>query len=461
MPAFLSKRALIVGIVLTLCFSAALIFVKTRQLERSTKILSAPPPPIRPHAALIAHPVLAKSALDLDEVEVPIQSHFKAGENLSEVFAGLGISPLEGRRLSSELGEHVELRRLRPGDSYSAYFDQQGRLAAFEIAVVDRGEARVDRLSGGLWQGSWRAFQRTTEVRSIQGTLNGSLEASIRSAGGSPSLTYAMADALQWDLDFTRDLRIGDRFSVVYEQVFLDGDDRGPGNLLALTYENRGEALEAFRYGSDGGFYDSDGRPLRKMFLRSPLRYSRITSGFTHRRFHPVLKVHRPHYGVDYGAPVGTPVRATAAGTVVSAGWNRGGGRTIKLRHPNDYQTSYLHLSKFAKGMTPGRRVAQSEVIGYVGATGLVTGPHLDYRVQHRGSWINPLSIKSVPAQPIMQQDLPDFIALRDSLRQGLETGDVDHLATLLAAIHQGGETGRELSVSGQENDDSAKEVAR
>ncbi|MCH9649102.1 MAG: peptidoglycan DD-metalloendopeptidase family protein [Deltaproteobacteria bacterium] len=445
---------------LTLCLSAILILAKTRQLERDTNTLSALPIPVRPHTALMTHPVLAESALALDEVKVPIQSHFKAGENLSEVFAGLGISPLEGRRLSSELGEHVELRRLRPGDSYSAYFDQQDRLAAFEISVVGEGEARVERLSGE-WQGSWRAFRRTTEVRSIQGSLNGSLEASIRSAGGSPSLTYSMADALQWDLDFTRDLRIGDRFSVVYEQVFLDGDDRGPGNLLALTYENRGEVLEAYRYGSDGGFYDPEGRPLRKMFLRSPLRYSRITSGFSHRRFHPVLKVHRPHYGVDYGAPVGTPVRATAAGTVVSAGWNRGGGRTIQLRHPNDYRTSYLHLSKFAKGMTPGRRVAQSEVIGYVGATGLATGPHLDYRVKHQGRWINPLSIKSVPAQPIMQQDLPDFIALRDSLRHGLETGEVEQLATLLAGIDESGEESQNRTSSAREDQSAAKAVTR
>jgi murein DD-endopeptidase MepM/ murein hydrolase activator NlpD len=156
------------------------------------------------------------------------------------------------------------------------------------------------------------------------------------------------------------------------------------------------------------------------MFLRSPLRYSRITSRFSGRRFHPVLKRYRPHYGVDYGAPVGTPVRVTAGGVVVSAGWNGGGGKTVKVRHPNGFETSYLHLSGFASAIRSGRRVSQGEVVGFVGSTGLATGPHLDYRVQRNGSWIDPQSLKSVPADPVSRDDMPEFVAERERLRRSL-----------------------------------------
>ena len=228
-------------------------------------------------------------------------------------------------------------------------------------------------------------------------------------------LAILMSEVLQWDLDFTRDLRLGDRFRVAFETVYLDGSYESLGGISGLIYDNDGRRLEAYRFGDDGGYYDPEGRPLRKMFLRSPMRYSRVTSRFSHRRFHPVLKSYRPHYGVDYGAPVGTPVRSTAGGRVAFAGWDRGGGNTVKVRHPNGYLTAYLHLSRFAKGITPGRRVGQGEVIGYVGSTGLASGPHLDYRVQRSGRWIDPLSLKSEPAEPVPEEQLPAFLERRAS----------------------------------------------
>jgi len=225
-----------------------------------------------------------------------------------------------------------------------------------------------------------------------------------------------MSNVLQWDLDFNRDLRTGDRFEVLYEDVTLDGRPAAPGDVLAMAYENRGRRYEAYRYG-DGGYYDADGKPLRKMFLRSPLQFSRVTSRFSRRRFHPVLKVHRPHYGVDYGAPTGTPVRVTANGTIESTGWTKGGGNTVKVRHPNGYLTAYLHLSRYAKGLYKGKSVRQEEVIGYVGSTGLATGPHLDYRVRRNGRWIDPLSLPNEPADPIPEAELALFLARRDALR--------------------------------------------
>ena len=154
------------------------------------------------------------------------------------------------------------------------------------------------------------------------------------------------------------------------------------GTILARSTTTSGRLHEAYRYGDAGVYYDGDGSPMRKMFLRSPLRYSRITSSFSLHRFHPVLKEFRPHYGVDYGAPVGTPVQVTANGTVLSAGWDKGGGNVVKVQHAGGYVTAYLHLSRFAPGIRPGARVRQGDIIAFTGATGLATGPHLDYRVK-------------------------------------------------------------------------------
>jgi murein DD-endopeptidase MepM/ murein hydrolase activator NlpD len=258
-------------------------------------------------------------------------------------------------------------------------------------------------------------------LRAAAGTLETSLEGAMRDAGAPPAVAYRMADVLQWDVDFNKDLQPGDTFAAVFEEIRLDQRYHGIGQLRAVVLENGGSRLEAYRFGD--GYYNADGRPLAKLFLRSPLPYTRITSSFSQRRFHPVLKSYRPHYGVDYGAPVGTPVRATASGVVVLAGWEGGGGRTVKLRHTDSYLTAYLHLSRFATGVRSGARVAQGDVIGFVGASGLATGPHLDYRVQHRGRWINPASLREQPAEPIGAAEMASFLETRDQLREGLAAG--------------------------------------
>jgi murein DD-endopeptidase MepM/ murein hydrolase activator NlpD len=279
--------------------------------------------------------------------------------------------------------------------------------------------------AAGRWTTGWQPFQRSVEVRALRGELDGPLESSVRHAGGPNALAYRMAEILQWDLDFSRDLQKGDRFEVLYEEVLLEGKPHDVGQLLAVSYENDGRRHEAYRYGDSGVYYDGEGRPLKKMFLRSPLRYSRVTSNFTHRRFHPVLKIYRPHYGVDYGAPVGTPVQVTASGVVTFTGWDRGGGNVVKIRHAGGYVTAYLHLSRFAKGIRPGTRVRQGDIVAYSGATGLASGPHLDYRVQHNGQWIDPLSLKSVRDEPIPSTQLASFRAWRDDVRASIARGIV------------------------------------
>jgi murein DD-endopeptidase MepM/ murein hydrolase activator NlpD len=376
----------------------------------------------------LAAPPLAVSTWPAAVAELPsVGSHrpfsehaIRAGETLSQVFGDLGLSRRDAQAATDALRRHLDPRRVRAGDPYRAYFGQDRQLSGVEFAVAGKGEVRLTRATD-RWETSWRSYAREVVVRTLAGEVTGALESAIRAAGGATGLAASMADVLQWDLDFNRDLRVGDRFEVLYEEVRLDGKPSGLGDIVALSFQAGSRRLEAYRYA--GGYYDAEGRPLRKMFLKSPLPYSRVTSGFSNRRFHPVLKVYRPHLGVDLGAPAGTPVRVTAAGTVVAAGWDGGGGKTVKVRHPGGYITAYLHLSRFASGIQGGARVAQGDTIGFVGSTGLATAAHLDYRVQRNGKWMNPMSLGGVAAEPIAKADLATFSAWRDALRVSLATG--------------------------------------
>ena len=418
------KRSWIrLGVLSLLVALAAGLYLATRSLEAFV----AAPLKLLPTQAyspeLVAHPLWA-SRLDggLGRQHLPVEFAFRRGETLSEALGALGFEPQAAGMLAEEVAKHADLRRLRPEDRYAAMVNADSRLDGFRLTLNGKGQVSVWE-QDGQWRSEWQPFVETTTVKAIKGELDDFLETSIGRVGGHPTVAYVMADVLQWDLDFNRDLRLGDRFELLYEEVYLDGKFHRVGSILTLTYENGGKILEAYRFGEDGGYYDSEGRPLQKLFLRSPLRFSRITSRFTGRRFHPVLKTYRPHYGVDYGAPTGTPVRVTANGVVRFAGWDRGGGKTVKVRHPNGYLTAYLHLSRFAGGVGVGRRVSQGEVIGYVGSTGLATGPHLDYRIQRDGRWINPLTLDNKPAAPISEEQLPDFLAWRDELRLALQDG--------------------------------------
>jgi murein DD-endopeptidase MepM/ murein hydrolase activator NlpD len=251
-------------------------------------------------------------------------------------------------------------------------------------------------------------------VLRLDGVVTSSLFEAVDAAGGLPELAVSLAQVFQWDIDFFRDLRGGDSFVAVVDRQTVDDEFYRYGTLFAARFVNGGRTLEAVAYPDKTGrlgYYDLEGRPLRKQFLRSPLKFSRITSRFSMSRFHPVLKRRMPHYGIDYGAPVGTPVHATADGKVTHCGAKGGAGRMVSIRHPNGYETHYLHLSRYPKGIRPGVRVVQGQVVGYVGSTGLSTGPHLDYRVKQNGRWVNPLTITSPPAEPLEESRLHRFLA--------------------------------------------------
>jgi murein DD-endopeptidase MepM/ murein hydrolase activator NlpD len=236
------------------------------------------------------------------------------------------------------------------------------------------------------------------------GEIRTSLFGAADAAGVPDPVTLQLADVFGGDIDFYFDLRRGDRFTVVYEMRYVDGEAIGPGRIVAAEFENRGRTLRAFLWRGDDGsenYFGEDGAPLRKAFLRSPMELSRVTSGFSGARFHPILQTWRAHKGVDYAAPAGTPVRATADARVVIAGRQDGYGNVIELRHHGVFSTLYAHLSRFAPQVKPGARVAQGDVIGYVGQTGWATGPHLHYEFRVAGDQRNPLTVALPTGEPL------------------------------------------------------------
>ena len=325
------------------------------------------------------------------------------------------------RRLAGEdwlswrdaLVNEIDPRRLFPGTEFRGTRTPSGALEYLEVVFDRRNEVHLTAGDEGI---SIHRVERpiTSEVLRLQGVIESSLFGAMDEAGGDPELAVRVAQIYQWDIDFLRDIRKDDTFVVVVDRQTVDGEFYGWGTVFATRFINNGRTLDAVVYPDDSGrlgYYDLEGHPLRKQFLRSPLEFSRVTSRFSMSRFHPVLRRRMPHYGVDYGAPVGTPVHVTADGTVTFAGRKGGGGNMVTVRHTNGYETNYLHLSRFGAGVRRGAQVNQGQVIGYVGSTGLSTAPHLDYRVTLNGNWINPLTISSPPVKPLSEDRLQRFLA--------------------------------------------------
>ncbi len=311
------------------------------------------------------------------------------------------------------LVEEIDPKRLLPGTEFRGVLSPGGRLETLQVIFDRRNEVHLIAGPDGIIA---ERIERPliSEVVRLEGVVESSLFGAVEAAGGGAELAVRMAQIYQWDIDFLRDLRKGDRFVVVADRQSVEGEFFGWGTIFAARFVNGKRTLDAVVYPDDNGrlgYYDLNGHPLRKQFLRSPLKFSRVTSRFSMSRYHPVLKRRMPHYGVDYGAPVGTPVHATADGTVTRAGRNGGGGNMVTVRHTNGYETNYLHLSRYGKGVRRGVRVSQGQVIGYVGSTGLSTGPHLDYRVKLNGRWINPLTISSPPVKPLAEERLQRYLA--------------------------------------------------
>ena len=391
----------------------------------STDTLSQPSTPVF-SAAMIAPQIrygdlTAQTLATLPEHSVVLT--LEEGDTLDSVLLAGGLGRSDASVLNSEFGKTVDLRRLHPGHLLRFHYDTAGAVDSVEMKVTGWGEIDAVRGTSGFAITPYQA--RLTEIETIvSAQIDSSLYESLRAAGEGPQLGQELVDVFQWDIDFFA-LQKGDSFSLVTKKKFAGADMVGYGPIVAARFVHGGQTYEAFRCETpDGraGYYARNGNPLRKQFLRAPLQFTRITSKFSKSRFHPLLHIFRPHHGVDYGAPVGTPVMTTADGVVMAATYNHGEGNYVRIRHSARIETSYLHLSRFAKGIKPGKSVAQGEVIGYVGATGLATGPHLDYRVSDNGTWLDPLHLKSITSDPLRGDSLTTFRGSVASLGSKLAT---------------------------------------
>ena len=315
------------------------------------------------------------------------------------------------------------LYQLVPGRSVRAQTSEDGELIALRYIASDSTLLSVDR-DGTGFKATEQAAPLDTRVAMKSGEIRSSLFGATDAAGVPDAIATQMAEAFSSDIDFHLDIRKGDRFTVLYETHFSQGEPVKTGRMLAAEYVNQGKVFHAIyfkdREGREG-YFTPDGENLRKAYLRSPLEFSRITSGFSSARLHPVLKTWRAHKGVDYGAPTGTRIRATADATVAVAGKQGGYGNVIILQHGGNISTVYGHLSAFAKGLRQGARVRQGDVIGYVGSTGMATGPHLHYEFRVAGVQRNPLTVPMPQAFPIATQYKNDFLATTHPLTAKLQ----------------------------------------
>lgn len=326
----------------------------------------------------------------------------KEGDSLSLLFDRHQLKAADWIALSKVPGAAKRLRRLQPGDTLSAELNHANEVMSLRVRLDDASTLQLDRTASNDF--ALTLLEDELEVREItaQGIIDSSLFLSAKSAGLSDRLTMELTDIFAWDVDFALDIRASDSFSVLYEEIYRDGKKLKDGNILAAEFINRDRTIRALRYTNEAGvsaYYSPQGEPMKKAFLRSPVDFTRISSRFSNGRKHPILNKIRAHKGVDYAAAGGTPVKAAGAGKVVFAGVKGGYGNVLIIQHAGKYKTLYAHLQNFRRGIRRGVSVSQGQTIGYVGMTGLATGPHLHYEFQIDNRHVNPLTVK-LPSAP-------------------------------------------------------------
>ncbi|MEO8460983.1 MAG: peptidoglycan DD-metalloendopeptidase family protein [Dokdonella sp.] len=402
------------GIVVLLTIAAGIVVPNWASATRhepssasyTTLALELPPLP-----ASEADPAIAALAAGSSEPDWRIV-RVRAGQSLSDIFAEQGLPASDLQRALDSQNDASVLRRIRPNDEFEFDITADGTLRAmrFERSEADRVTLEFD--ANGVHESvASRAIERRTQI--AHGVITRSLYEAGAQAGISDQLIGRLAEAFAYDIDFAQDLRVGDSFSVVYDEDYCDGErlDRAKGEVLAATFINQGKRYTAIRYTNAQGesmFYSEDGRPLRKSFLRTPVEFTRISSTFSAGRMHPVLGYMRAHKGVDYAAPSGTPIRAAGDGKITFRGRQGGYGNVVIIQHNGKYSTLYGHMSRFAN-VKVGQRVAQGQTIGFVGMTGLATGPHLHYEFRVGGTHRDPLTVTLPKPEPLPKTEFAKF----------------------------------------------------
>ncbi len=352
-----------------------------------------------------------------------IAHKIKSGDSLASIFKHQGLSANLLHRIVHSSDTAKKLTDIRPGEMLYLALDDESNLMSLRL-VHNKVSSLEITPNGDSFDASLN--NREVEIRSnhLSGTIENSLYVAAKKAGLSEKLIMQLADIFGWDVDFALEIRSGDRFTVLFQEDYLDGEKLKDGPILAAEFVNQGKTYRAIRYIDETGhadYYTPEGRSMRKAFLRAPVDFRRISSRFTQERWHPVLGKKRPHRGVDYAAKTGTPIKAAGDGKVIFRGKKGGYGNTVIIQHGQTYTTLYGHLSKYNKAAKRGSKVKQGQVIGYVGQTGLATGPHLHYEFRVNGVHRNPLTVKLPAAEPIAEKYRDDFIVKSQPLISKLE----------------------------------------
>ncbi len=361
----------------------------------------------------------------------------KRGETLSSALKKLAkLSASEIEAICQQLQKLTNLHRLKDGDSFQLELNEEGKFVKFTLTVSPIEIFRVTRDPTGKWVSERVEVLIDKYWTYAAGEITSNLFSAMNNLQEEDQLVLDFADIFAAEIDFHSDPQPNDQFQIIVEKYYTGKTFVKYGRILYAAYQSRTRQLEAiyFAHRAGGGYYTPQGESLNKVFLKSPLKFSRISSAYTSRRRHPILGGIRPHYGVDYAAPPGTPVWAVADGVVIFCGWNKGFGKQVVIKHARGYKTMYGHLSRFAPGLKKGQKVRQKDVIGYVGSTGLATGPHLDFRLVKNNVFRNPLKEISPRAAPLPQKEIPSFMEFKKSLKQWLATGEMKRLITTFSS---------------------------
>ena len=334
----------------------------------------------------------------------------KRNSFLSEILLKNGVSMYEIDQVVTNSDSVFDVRNIRSGNTYILFCDKDSLARArYLVYEHDQITCYVFSFNDSL---NITPFRKTirSEVRYASGTIETSLWETMIAGGHHPQLAVKLSDIFAWTVDFFG-LQKGDNFKVIYEELLIDNKSIGPGKIYGAQFNRTGSIITAIPFIQDGKetYFDIDGNSLRKAFLKAPLQFSRISSRYSSSRLHPVLRIRRPHLGVDYAAPVGTPVVSIGDGRIVSATTDNGSGKMVKIQHNSVYATAYLHLSRFEKGISPGLFVKQGDIIGYVGSSGLSSGPHLDFRFYQNGYPVDPLKVEAPPVEPVSEANNARF----------------------------------------------------
>jgi murein DD-endopeptidase MepM/ murein hydrolase activator NlpD len=378
-------------------------------------------------------PTVAPTVAPVESFPMPTtvltEGELEPGDSLASALRRSNVPASAVHVVTREASKVYNFRRAQPGHSFVLTQDLEGRVLDFRYRQSATESIHVF-LDADDYLARHERAKLTPRISRVAGVVSSSLYGAIVELGEEPQLANDFTDVFAWDVDFSRTTRPGDEFKVLYERLYYTDDDgtqvySGPGRILAARYGGAvGEhtAIYFEQKEGRGSYYRPDGTSVERQFLMAPLRYTRITSGFTQARRHPILKITRPHHGIDYAAGHGSPVWSVANGEVIYRGWAGGFGNLVKVRHDDGYVSYYSHLSRFDK-IKVGDRIEQKQVVGYVGQTGLATGPHVCFRIAKNGSYVNPARILSPPADPVSDSSRAAFDATRDMLLAQLDSG--------------------------------------